>query len=353
MGFRDDLTEQLTKHPVMQPQDVVKLCYQAAFGAEHLLTDLDRAKAYFDQEYASVTAKDMVLFEAISPQVCRVNLCAWKYTGMPSEWLWHMFADTASVVSGSRELFLEYLKEAQEAVEQGGTGFTLAQWQEFLVQYEAAGMPAVHHSRMYREAEQPAYRIVRSCYLNILPILKLAVRLSDKSASKVIAVDGRAASGKSTMTALLEAVLEAGIVHMDDFFVPPVLRSEERFVQPGGNVHYERFIEEVLPCIEKTESFSYQIFDCGTMDYKGCREVRAAAWHVVEGSYSTHPVFGDYADIKVFLDVEPEEQIRRIEVRNGREMARMFQNRWIPLEEAYFKAYQVRENADIVICPRK
>lgn len=372
MEFRDYLAEQIKAYPVMQPQDVVKLCYQAAFGAEHLLADVSRAKAYFEQEYGAVPAKDMVLWEQISPKVCRINLCAWKSQGLPADWLFRMFVNSASVTEGSRELFLDYLKIAEQMVGQVRMGFTLDKWNTFLEQYREAGMPAVHHSQAYRDSEYPAYRIVSSWFLSILPVLQKAAGLPDvgaqntvrtegarakgtagENASKVIALDGRAASGKSTMAELLKVVLEAGVVHMDDFFVPPALRSEERFAQPGGNVHYERFAEEVLPRIEKAEGFSYGIFDCGTMDYQGHREVKAAAWRVVEGAYSTHPAFGNYADLKVFLDVEAEEQIRRITARNGEEMAQMFENRWIPLEEAYFEKCQVKERADLVIDSRE
>ncbi len=368
MKFRAYLAEQMKAHPVMQPQDVVKLCYQAAFGAEHLLSDVSKAKVYFEQEYEAVPAKDMALWEQISPKVCRINLRAWKAQGMPSDWLFRMFVNSASVSEGSRELFSEYLKIAEQMVEQEHMGFTLDEWKAFLEQYREAGMPAVHHSQTYRDSEYPAYRIVSSRFLRMLPVLQRAAGLAGvgtqntvnpegaraeepagEKAPKIIALDGRAASGKSTMAELLNVVLEADVVHMDDFFVPPALRSEERFAQPGGNVHYERFAEEVLPWIGKTEGFSYGIFDCGTMDYQGHREVKAAAWRVVEGSYSTHPAFGDYADLKVFLDVEAEEQIRRIVARNGEEMAQMFEKRWIPLEEAYFEACQVKEKADIVV----
>lgn len=372
MEFRDYLAEQIKAHPVMQPQDVVKLCYQAAFGAEHLLTDVSRAKAYFEQEYGAVPAKDMVLWEQISPKVCRINLCAWKAQGLPADWLFRMFVNSASVTEGSRELFGKYLEIAGQMVGQEQMGFASDAWNAFLEQYREAGMPAVHHSQSYRDSEYPAYRIVSSRFLSILPVLQRAAGLAgigiqntvnpegaraEESAGekvpKVIALDGRAASGKSTMAELLKVVLEAGVVHMDDFFVPPAFRSEERFAQPGGNVHYERFAEEVLPWIGKAEAFSYGIFDCGIMDYQGRREVEAAAWRVVEGSYSTHPAFGDYADLKVFLDVEAEEQIRRITARNGEEMVRMFENRWIPLEEAYFDAYRVKEKADLVIGSRE
>ena len=70
---------------------------------------------------------------------------------------------------------------------------------------------------------------------------------------------------------------------------------------------------------------------------------------LVEGSYSHHPLLRPYLDLTVFLNVSPEEQTARILARNGREALNAFQKRWIPLEEAYFKAYSVPERADICL----
>lgn len=85
------------------------------------------------------------------------------------------------------------------------------------------------------------------------------------------------------------------------------------------------------------------------MDYNGQRNVKAGRYRIVEGSYSHHPHFGAYADLRVFVDVASDEQLRRIELRNGREMLEMFRNRWIPMEEAYFDAYGIYEKADIIL----
>ena len=167
--------------------------------------------------------------------------------------------------------------------------------------------------------------------------------------SGVIAIDGRAASGKSTMARQLSEILHAPVVQMDDFFVPPALRSEERFQVPGSNVHYERFAEEVLPDILSKNEFAYRIFDCSIMDYNGYKKIETSRWRIVEGSYSQHPQFGEYADIRVYSDVDPEEQMRRILVRNGEKMAEMFRTRWIPLEEEYFDAYGIRTKADLIV----
>lgn len=336
MNFTGYLEEQLRLHPAMQYQDLIKMSYQAARGAEHLLSDMEAARRYFESEYAAVEAEDGILYEAISDDICRVNLKAWKAKGLPGEWLFRMFAASSSIPYGGEELLLAYLEQVQKQIPDS---------LEFISQYKKSGMPAVHHSDIYREMEHPAYRIIQRRFLRTLPVLELAA----KQGSGIIAIDGRAASGKSTMAQLLARILDAPVVQMDDFFVPPALRSEERFKVPGSNVHYERFEKEVLPYIKSRKAFRYRIFDCSMMDYHGEKEIPVSEWRIVEGSYSQHPRFGKYADIAVYSDVEPAEQMERIKIRNGERMAEMFRTRWIPMEEAYFNAYDIRVKADLVV----
>ena len=341
MNFTAYVEEQLHLHPSTQPRDVIKQCYQAAKGAEHLLMDTTRARAYFDQEYAATPADAaQPLFEAISDNVCRVNLAAWKAASLPAEWLFRMFVHTASVPMGGSELLEQYITEAAVVAS------TLPGWEEALAAWQEACLPAVHHSEEYRTAEKPTYRIVNGRFRCIMPILQ---RLQEDSSIRVIAMDGRAASGKSTKAELLSAVLEAPVVHMDDFFLPPALRTPERLAQPGGNVDYERFAKEVVPHLASDAAFAYRIFDCSQMDFGGLREIAAAPIRIVEGSYAHHPALGNYADLRVFSTVDADEQMARILRRNGERMAEMFRTRWIPMEEKYFNHFGIREKADIVL----
>lgn len=165
----------------------------------------------------------------------------------------------------------------------------------------------------------------------------------------VVAIDGRCGSGKSTLAAALSSVTGAGIIHMDDFFLPPVLRTEERLKSPGGNVHYERFCEEVLPYLKVREELRYRRFDCSRMELADWREVRGAGRLIVEGAYSCHPVFGQYMNLKVFSDAPREIRLERILKRSGSQALKNFKERWIPMEEAYFRAFHIREQADIII----
>ena len=163
--FERCLAQQLLLHPSMEPRDVVKLCYQAACGAEHLLADTEGARRYFQEEYDGVTAKDIPLYEPISREVCRVNLAAWKHKQLPKEWLFRIFAATVLSSDGKQRL-TEYLAAAESVLR--ANCFDMDAWNRFMEQYKAEGMPAVRHSEGYRRAEQPAYRIVDASYLEKL-----------------------------------------------------------------------------------------------------------------------------------------------------------------------------------------
>ena len=348
MEFKNYLIEQAKKHPSMQPSDVAKMCYQSALGAEHLLLDIERARAYFDMEYASVEPREGEIFECLSDNVCRIDLGAWKNSGLPSEYLFRMFVASASISQDGREKLVECIESVELCLGELNLSFSLDDWKAFLEKYRELGMPAIHHSDIYRNAEKPAYRIVDRKFTKIIELLKRFNEISGEK-TRVLAIDGRAAAGKTTLASLLQVALDAEVVHVDDFFLPPALRTPERLAEAGGNIHYERFIKEVIPFVGGDEGFSYGKFDCSVMSMNGEREIKPSKWRIVEGSYSCHPKFGRYADLTVFCSVSPEKQMERILARNGEWFAEKFKNEWIPMEERYFEAFNIREEADTVI----
>lgn len=354
--MKEYLKKHALLHPSMMPRDVFKMIYQASFGAEHLLEDLEAAKRYFQREYEGLAESEETLYEEISDKLCRVNLRSWKKAGLPAEWLFEMFAGTVApkllpekAVEG-REAFDRFLREAEELVAEDIFAFDRTEWEAYKKEYFKGGLRAVHHSESYRQAECPAYRLVNKVYLRLLPVLEaLEQQLKRKETPVIIAIDGQCASGKTTMASLLSEITDAGVIHMDDFFLPVELRTPERLEEPGGNVHYERFWEEVLPNLSEESGFSYRKFDCSVMALAGEREVVAGDIYIVEGAYSCHPYFGGYADIKVFSGVDSGVQLERIAGRDGEEMLQMFKERWIPMEEKYFTAFRIEDKADIIM----
>lgn len=169
-----------------------------------------------------------------------------------------------------------------------------------------------------------------------------------KKQPMLIAIEGRCASGKTTLADRLEEKLKCNVIHMDHFFLRPQQRTKKRLSEPGGNVDYERFLEEIILPFKKGKPFSYREFNCKSMDFVSEIQVEPNRLTIVEGAYCCHPQLWDFYDLRVFLNVEPEEQLRRIRGRNGEKALLTFRNRWIPLEEQYFTAYHIAERCDYV-----
>lgn len=179
---------------------------------------------------------------------------------------------------------------------------------------------------------------------------KVAKRAQKIQKDKVIiAIDGKCASGKSTLAAYLSSLLNAEVIKMDSFFLREEQKTPERLEEVGGNIDYERFEEEVIEPLKKGNAFSYRPYDCHKEEIVEPIEVTGAKYIIVEGSYSLHPRFKDIYDLKVFVKVSPKKQEKRILKRNGEERAKRYKDEWIPKEEAYFAKYDIEKSSDIRI----
>ncbi len=181
-------------------------------------------------------------------------------------------------------------------------------------------------------------------------VLKESIReLMKERSHVVVAIDGMAAAGKSTLAAKLANELGGEIVHMDDFFLPMELRTLERMKEAGGNVHYERFSEEVADAVKRKKPFDYGVFNCSEMMITGSRHIENNGLLIVEGAYCLRPEFSDLYDFKIFMKIDENTQMERIIKRNGIRKAKAFKEKWIPMEARYFRSMNIEKTADFVI----
>jgi len=124
-------------------------------------------------------------------------------------------------------------------------------------------------------------------------------------------------------------------------------RTKERYEEPGGNVDYKRFEQEVLVPLKKGETVFYRPYYPPKWSFLETAEIAPCRVNIVEGTYSCYERLEAYYDLKVFLTIDPIEQIQRIEKRNGSEKAVGFQKKWIPLEELYFEKCRTRSRCDV------
>jgi uridine kinase len=179
-------------------------------------------------------------------------------------------------------------------------------------------------------------------------IIRKIQAIASEKGKCLVAIDGRCSSGKSTYGEFLAKHLNATLLHMDDFFLRPEQRTPDRYAEAGGNVDRERFIEQILSVMDKSDKIMYQPFDCSVMKLGEVQYLPKKKIVIVEGCYSMHPDMIDYYDFRMFLHVNSEKQMNRIRKRNP-DKAEIFRSKWIPLEEKYFKTFRTAKYSDVFI----
>ena len=176
--------------------------------------------------------------------------------------------------------------------------------------------------------------------MNEQMLQKIDLLLGQKGAV-LVAIDGKCTAGKTTLAEKLAERYDCNVFHMDDFFLRPEQRTPERFAEPGGNVDYERFYQEVMTPLLAGEAFSYRPFDCKRLTLAEPVQVTPKPLAVIEGTYSLHPYFGKPYDLKVLLTVSEEKQHRRI-LQRPAALHRRFFEAWIPMENHYFSHFDLQ-----------
>lgn len=335
----------------MQVTDAVKLLYQSEFGGGHMIANPEKSLSWICAERDAGDKKDasIPVLEEIGGGICRIGLHALDL-GLAPETLNRMFVKTADRTVGSVEGFERKLELLRDLCREGRMPFAMEELECYLSEYKKQGYPPVSHSDRYREAYRPSYRVVSSAFTRyygvFLAIDRALAAAGDRQVT--VAIDGMCGSGKSTLGRVLEEFYDCNLLYMDDFFLRPEQRTPERLAEPGGNVDYERFREEILDHIADEDGFEYQLFNCGKMALDGVRKLPYKQLNIIEGSYSHHPYFGDPYDLRFFCRIGSEEQQNRILKRNGPEMLERFKQIWIPMENRYFEAFDIEAKSQIV-----
>lgn len=171
---------QMETYPKSRLLDIYKSCFQDYLGAEHLVSDSERVKAYLDEELETTTLDELMpwYFEpcGIDSNYYRVSIRAIKENIISEEILLDAFVRSAnSVERPSVESWRNRWHMIIGTIDQ--MQLALPHYDEdkvFIDSILTIGKYAISHSPEYREAYHPHYRIVirRIFEKEIKPILK-------------------------------------------------------------------------------------------------------------------------------------------------------------------------------------
>lgn len=163
----------------------------------------------------------------------------------------------------------------------------------------------------------------------------------------IIAIDGNACGGKTTLGEYLKEKYDATLIHIDDFYksrnknVTIDLNSKE------GNINYPRFKNEIIDKLND-ENLIYTKFNCSKQELENPEVLKLKPLIIIEGTYSLNPRLHRYFDASIFVEISDELQKNRLKKRNPNSYD-SFINTWVKLERNYFKEFDILLNSDFVI----
>lgn len=340
------LAQHLVRYPGMEPADCILLAHQQQLGGGYAGSD---AGAFAEALRAELACADLKTAAQLHPESVgngwrRVHLSGLG-SGLAADTVARLCLLAAARRPGSKDDLRAMLTAVRAAAGAGALPGAPAQLAKAIDAQLAAGCPAPCHSARFNALYRPHYRLVDAAGALYLPVLNAVDRALAQKNHVLVAIDGMSAAGKSGLAQLLQQLYGCGLVHVDDFFLQPHQRTQERLAQPGGNVDYER-LRGVAARAADDRAFCHEAYSCRTQRMEHTRRVPAGRLTVLEGAYALHPAVEAAADVRVFLSVNATVQRRRITARQPEE-AEAFFTQWIPMENRYFSAFEVRGGCDV------
>lgn len=353
------LLQQFDKYDLLV-EDAVKFIYQGVFGGGHLIFDVDNAKKFLLDEIEEVKGSkntvDYPLIEKISKDYSRLHLSQLINNNLDANTVFNLFYYSSvnfnnngdcNNISQKNNEFFNNLKELIEMSESLAVPLDYENTLDFVYHYLSSEDRLISHSDFYRKKYQPHYRVIKNSFAKYIDVFCNIDKVLAKKGKIVIAIDGKSGSGKSLLAEKLGKIYDATIFHADDYFLPKERKTPSRMAEIGGNIDYERMKKEIFDNLSSS-SLSMRKFDCKTQTLKDNNILPLKNVVIIEGSYCSHPYFDYPYDLKIFLDVDEKLQKQRITNRNGEVMLEFFLKYWIPMENAFFDKFKVKENSHLV-----
>ena len=164
--IRGFVSRQMETYPESRLLDIYKSCFQDYMGAEHLVSDRQRVKAYLDEELQTTSLDDLMpwYYEpcGVYGQYIRVSIRAIKENLITEDLLLDAFIRSAnSEKRPSVESWRDEWHKIIGTIDQMKIGLSrMGQDRAFIDSILTVGKYAISHSPEYREAYRPHYRIV-------------------------------------------------------------------------------------------------------------------------------------------------------------------------------------------------
>ncbi|MDP1720140.1 MAG: hypothetical protein Q8L08_03965 [Candidatus Nanopelagicaceae bacterium] len=159
----------------------------------------------------------------------------------------------------------------------------------------------------------------------------------------VLAIDGRAGSGKTTLASDLFLALSVkspvSLVHMDEIY--------------GGwdcalGESLSKRLSNLLEDLSRGKSHQLPVYDWNAKAFNSHRTITPTRILILEGVGSAQRIVREFATVTFWLDIDSETGLTRVLERDGK-ISKPFMSQWQADEDEHHRREKTRESADFVL----
>lgn len=192
---------------------------------------------------------------------------------------------------------------------------------------------------------------MRNVLRNYEYLLATIRALPHNAGPKIVAIDGRGGSGKSTIARNIQAISdEVTIVQMDDLYRPSSERPGNALqLPPGSSFDWPRLEREVLQPLRHGRPAAFRRYDWESDALREVISVKATGIVVVEGCYSMLPQLASWFDFTIWVECDAATCLERGIARSGEAEREIWTTEWAPLEDRYIEQQRPMTRAQLII----
>jgi uridine kinase len=164
--------------------------------------------------------------------------------------------------------------------------------------------------------------------------------LCKSDSQPIIAIDGPAGAGKTTLAEHLSAALslkyKCSVIHMDSLY-------------NGWDAPFDRHLKDSLLLAAKAHKSSQAIslprFDWHSNKYVSGDEIPPSQLLILEGVGSSQRVIRPYLAATIWIDIDPKSGLERVLHRDGDAISQQMQQ-WLIIQEQHFRDEDSKNAAD-------
>lgn len=170
-------------------------------------------------------------------------------------------------------------------------------------------------------------------------VAQVVTALEGRPGTRWVGIDGKGASGKTTLARLVAAAVDGAVTVQVDDFARPDLTGWDR----------DRFLAQVFRPLVAGRAARYQRWDWGRNAGAEWVSVPPGQAMVVEGVSATDVRLGVPWDVTVWVEAPPEVRQRRALERDGPEMLDRWLTDWMPSEDSYEAQQRPQQRAHLLV----